>query len=154
MAELGSFNPDAVTDDREILEAGNYVAQIIESSLADTRTGGKMLRLTWEIIDGPKAKRRVWENLNIINSNPDAQAIAERSLKRICAAVGHTGVLSNSESLHFKPVEITVAIQPAKGEYGESNQVKGYKAVGAGGPATTQTAPASTASTPWGKKAA
>jgi hypothetical protein len=154
MAELGSFNPDAVTDDREILEAGNYVAQIIESSLADTRTGGKMLRLTWEIIDGPKAKRRVWENLNIINSNPDAQSIAERSLKRICAAVGHTGVLSNSESLHFKPVEITVAIQPAKGEYGESNQVKGYKAVGSAGPATTGAAPAATASTPWGKKAA
>ncbi len=59
----------------------------------------------------------------------------------------------HSESLHFKPVEITVAIQPAKGEYGESNQVKGYKAVGAAGPATMQTAPA-TASTPWGKKAA
>ena len=46
MAELGSFNPDAVTDDREILEAGNYQAHIIESSLAETRTGGKMLRLT------------------------------------------------------------------------------------------------------------
>lgn len=155
MAELGSFNPDAVTDDREILEAGNYVAQIIESELADTRTGGKMLRLTWEIIDGPKAKRRVWENLNIINSNPDAQAIAERSLKRICAAVGHTGVLSNSESLHFKPVEITVAIQPAKGEYGESNTVKGYKAVGAA-PASTGTTASSSApaGTPWGKKAA
>lgn len=151
MAELGSFNPDAVSDDREIIEPGNYTAQIIESSLAETKSGGQMLRLTWEIIDGPKAKRRVWENLNIINSNPDAQAIAERSLKRICAAVGHAGVLSNSESLHFIPCEITVAIQPAKGEYGESNQVKGYKAVGAAGPATT--APA-TASTPWGKKAA
>lgn len=155
MAELGSFNPDEVADDREILEPGNYVAQIIESDLADTKSGGKMLRLTWEIIDGPKAKRRVWENLNIINQNPDAQAIAERSLKRICAAVGHTGLLSNSESLHFKPVEITVAIQPAKGEYGESNQVKGYKPVGGASTATTTTATTSApAGTPWGKKAA
>lgn len=154
MAELGSFNPDAVTDDREILEAGNYVAQIIESSLAETKSGGQMLKLTWEIVDGPKAKRRVWENLNIINSNPDAQAIAERSLKRICAAVGHTGLLSNSESLHFKPVEITVAIKPAEGQYGEQNTVKGYKAVGAAGPATAGAAASATASTPWGKKAA
>jgi hypothetical protein len=154
MAELGSFNPDAVTDDREILEAGNYTAQIIESSLAETKSGGQMLKLTWEIIDGPKAKRRVWDNLNIINSNPDAQAIAERSLKRICAAVGHTGVLSNSEALHFKPAEITVAIQPAKGEYGEQNTVKGYKAVGAAGPATAAPAAGAPAKTPWGKKAA
>ena len=109
MAELGSFNPDAVTDDREILEAGNYVAQIIESSLAETRTGGQMLKLTWEIIDGPKAKRRVWENLNIINSNPDAQAIAERSLKRICAAVGHTQRLTVMTTASYK---VTKSIQP------------------------------------------
>jgi len=158
MAELGSFDPDAVSDDREIIAAGNYVAQVIESSLADTKAGtGKMLKLTWEIIDGPLAKRRVWENLNIINPNPDAQAIAERALKRICGAVGHTGTLSDSEQLHFKPCEITVAIKPAEGQYGESNQVKGYKAVGAAGPATaTRPGVGSSAkpATPWGKKPA
>lgn len=156
MAELGTFNPDAVSDDREIIPAGNYVAQIIESSLADTKAGtGKMLKLTWEILDGPLAKRRVWENLNIINPNPDAQAIAERSLKRICGAVGHTGVLTDSEQVHFKPCEITVAIKPAEGQYGEQNVVKGYKAVGAAGGSTTASAgsPAAKPSTPWGKAA-
>lgn len=130
MAALNAFNPDAVADDREIIPAGNYFAQIIESDLATTKSGGTMLRLTWEIIDGPLARRRVWENLNIVNSNPDAQAIAERSLKRICNAVGHQGVLNDSQQLHFKPVEIAVAIQPPKGEYGESNTVKGYKPAG------------------------
>jgi len=155
MAELGSFNPDAVSDDREIIAAGNYVAQIIESSLAETKAGnGKMLKLTWEIIDGPLAKRRVWENLNIINPNPDAQAIAERSLKRICVAVGHTGVLTNSEALHFKPCEITVAIKPAEGQYGEQNVVKGYKGVGAAGAAPSAATSSAKPSTPWGKAAA
>lgn len=150
MAALSPFNPDEVTDDREILAAGNYPAQIIESSLAQTKSGGTMLKLTWEILDGPAKGRRVWENLNIVNANPDAQAIAERSLKRICDAVGFAGVLTDSESLHFKPVEITVAIQPAKGEYGESNQVKGYKAYGSA-PAPAP-APA-VATKPWAKAA-
>jgi hypothetical protein len=151
MAALSPFNPDAVSDDREIIPADNYVAQIIESSLAPTKSGGTMLRLTWEILDGPLSKRRVWENLNIINSNADSQAIAERSLKRICVAVGHVGTLTDSESLHFKPCLITVAIQPAKGEYGESNIVRGYKAIG-GAPPVTGSAPAAAtagASAPW-----
>lgn len=154
MAALSPFNPDDVTDDREIIAAGNYPAQIIESSLAETKSGGTMLKLTWEIVDGPLAKRRVWENLNIVNSNPDAQAIAARSLKRICDAVGFKGVLTDSDVLHFKPVEITVAIQPAKGEYGEQNTVKGYKALGVGGVTAAPVAAAGAASKPWGAKAA
>lgn len=153
MAALSQFNPDDVSDDREILPAGNYVAQIIESSLAQTKTGGTMLKLTWEILDGPLAKRRVWENLNIVNANADAQAIAERSLKRICGAVGHTGVLNDSEALHFKPAEITVAIQPARGEHGEQNTVKGYKAVSSGGITVAASAAGAAApNRPWGPK--
>lgn len=154
MAALSQFNPDDVSDDREILAAGNYIAQIIESSLAQTKSGGTMLKLTWEILDGPMAKRRVWENLNIVNQNADAQAIAERSLKRICGAVGHTGVLNDSEALHFKPAEITVAIQPPKGEYGEQNTIKGYKAVGGAAPAGGAPAGQAAAARPWGAKAA
>jgi hypothetical protein len=150
MAALSPFNPDDVTDDREILPAGNYPAQIIESSLAETKSGGTMLKLTWEILDGPAKGRRVWENLNIVNSNEQAQAIAARSLKHICTAVGFKGVLTDSDVLHFKPVELTVAIQPAKGEYGESNQVKGYKAYGG----AVATPPPAAAAKPWGAKAA
>lgn len=150
MAALNPFNPDDVSDDREIIAPGNYIAHVIESSLAATKSGGTMLKLTWEIVDGPLAKRRVWENLNIVNANPDAQTIAERSLKRICGAVGYAGVLTDSEALHFKPCEITVAIQPAKGEYGESNTVKGYKPVGGAPAASAPAAPSTPAARPWG----
>ncbi|WP_374387161.1 DUF669 domain-containing protein [Brevundimonas sp.] len=157
MAALTPFNPDDVQDDREIIPAGNYTAQIIESSLAATKSGGDMLKLTWEIIDGPLAKRRVWENLNIRNQNQQAQEIAERSLKRICGAVGYVGTLTDSEHLHFKPCEITVAIKPAEGQYGEQNIVKGYKALG-GGSANQQQAAVGAApaagARPWGKSAA
>ena len=120
MAALSQFNPDAVSDDREIIAAGNYNAQIIESSLATTKSGGTILKLTWEILDGPLAKRRVWENLNIVNSNADVQAIAERSLKRICGAVGHTGVLPAAitavETVDRAVGEIVAAVRAKGGE--------------------------------------
>lgn len=154
MAQLGAFNPAEVQDDREIIPAGNYLAHIIESELAWTRSGGQMLKLTWEIIDGPLAKRRVWDNLNIVNANSQAQQIAERSLKRICDAVGFAGVLTNSEQLHLKPVLLTVAVRPPEGEYGEQNTVKGYKpasggVTAVGAPAPSAVPSAAPATMPW-----
>lgn len=156
MAQLGAFNPADVQDDREIVPADNYLAQIIESDLVDTKSGtGKMLKLTWEIVDGPLAKRRVWENLNIVNQNAQAQQIAERSLKRICEAVGYAGVLTDSEALHFKPCVISVTVRPPSGDYGEQNEVKGYKPASAGASGPVASAPPqTTASKPWERPAA
>jgi hypothetical protein len=130
MAQLGTFDPSQVQDEeRELLPAGTYTAQIIESDLVATKNGaGQMLKLTFEIVDGPCAKRRVWENLNIQHTNQQAQEIAQRSLKRICSAVGHQGVLTDSEHLHFKPMRIRVAIEEDKsGQYGPQNRVKGFE---------------------------
>ena len=134
MAQLGNFNPDAVTDEqRELLPPGAYTAQIIESDLVALKNGaGHMLKLTFEIVEGACAKRRVWENLNIQHSNSQAQDIAQRSLKRICTAVGHQGVLDDSEALHFKPMRIRVAVEEDKsGQYGPQNRVKGFEALNA-----------------------
>lgn len=130
MAQLGNFNPDQVQDDaRELLPPGQYVAQIIESDVVATKSGsGQMLKLTFEIVDGPLTKRRIWENLNIQNQNAVTQDIAQKSLKRICVAVGHSGVLTDSETLHFKPMRIRVAVEADKsGQYGDQNRIKGYE---------------------------
>jgi hypothetical protein len=141
MADLGQFDPSQVQDEeRELLDPGVYTAQIIESDLVATKNGtGQMLKLTFEVIDGPSAKRRVWENLNIQNQNQQAQEIAQRSLKRICSAVGHAGVLRNSDELHFKPLRIRVAVEEDKsGQYGPQNRVKGFEPVtGAATPANS-----------------
>lgn len=113
MARLEDFNPDAITDDRpstfDPLPDGVYTAQVIESDLVAAKTGnGQRLALTYEIVEGPFARRRIWDSLNIIHSNAQAQEIAQRDLKRLCAAVGHQGVLSDSEQLHFKPFRLRV----------------------------------------------
>ena len=134
MADLGMhFNPSDVPEDEkgsfDPMPAGDYHAQIIESEIKPTKSGGDMLRLTLEIIDGPFANRKVWDNLNIRNNNATAQSIAQRALADICAAT-NTGALTDSEDLHFKTLVVTLKIEPARDGYDARNAVKRYKGRG------------------------
>lgn len=170
MANLGNtFDPNNVAeDDRSFdpLPAGDYDCQITDSEMKETRSGGEMLKLTLEVISGPYANRKVWDNLNIRNANPQAQQIAHRALADLCAACG-VGPITDSEDLHFKPFVATLKINPAKGEYDASNGVKRYKGRGGQPPANRGTverpAPAAaaaqagrgaTGSRPWAAKPA
>ncbi|KAB1076684.1 DUF669 domain-containing protein [Methylobacterium soli] len=150
MAYLGNtFDPNEVPDDERSFEpmpAGDYNMQIVESDIAQTKAGGDMLKLTLEVIDGPFANRKVWDNLNIRNSNAVAQGIAQRALADICAATG-TGPIEDSEDLHFKPLVVTLKIEPARGEYDARNAVKKYKARG-GQPPAAKAAPAQRSAPP------
>lgn len=139
MADLDmDFNTaDVPEDDRSFspLPAGEYLMQVIESELKDTKSGnGQQLVLTLEVIDGPNSGRKVWDRLNIRHVNADAQRIAQRALADLCLAVGLQGV-RDSEELHFKPFTAKVTIREDKtGQYGPQNNVR-YK-VGGGRPAS------------------
>jgi hypothetical protein len=150
MAFLGeTFDANSVepAQPRDNLPPGNYTAQVIESTMKDTAKGGSMLQLTLEIIDGPSKGRRVWDNLNIKNSNPTAQEIALRTLSAICMAIGKQHI-SDSEEIHFIPITVTVAVEvdnrdkdlPPE-EQRKRNVVKGYAA--AKGDAPVAKAPSS-----------
>lgn len=141
MADLGgTFDPGAVKDDREILPTGDYLAQVFESDLKDTKNGtGKYLVLGWEIVSGALSGRKLWVNVNVQNANAQAQDIGQRELKRICEAVG-VGPIRNSEDLHFKPCMITVGIEKGEGQYADKNNIKGYKFYGP--PSSAPSAPA------------
>ncbi len=172
MANLGmTFNPDAIEEDAgfEPLPAGDYLAQIIESEITDTKSGsGQMLKLTFEIMSGQHESRRIWDRLNIVNQNPDAQRIAQQQLKRLCDATG-SGAISDSEELHFKPIHIRVGIRVDKtGDYGPQNTITkcwpagGALPVAVKATATTKPAPAAkpapkpaaTGNRPWSNRAA
>ena len=142
MASLGTtFDPNEVPQDErsfEPLPVGDYNCQITESEIIETRTGGEMLKLTLEVIDGPFANRKVWDNLNIRNANATAQSIAHRALADLCAACG-SGPISDSDELHFKPFVATLKIEPERtvGDrtYDARNAVKRYKGRGGQPPA-------------------
>lgn len=114
MAYLGqNFNATTVApaEARELLPAGKYPVQIIESEMKDTQSNGRMLKLTMEILDGPHKGRRAWDQLNLVNKSAQAVEIAQRSLSAICHAVGVLHV-NDSEALHLKPMMATVAVEP------------------------------------------
>ena len=131
----------------DVLPAGKYLAMAIASELKPTKTGnGEYLQITFEILDGQFKGRKIWDRLNIRNSNKTAEDIAQRALSALCHAVGIIE-LEDSDQLHNIPVMLDVAVDPAKGEYSASNRVKGYSAAGAqsSAPAPRAAAPAAAA---------
>ena len=164
-----SFDATSVepTTAYELLPAGKYRAQIVESEMRVTRNGmGQFLWLMLDILDGQHKGRKIFDQLNLVNPNPTTVEIAQRTLSAICHATGRMHV-SDSEELHLIPMTIQVKIKPPKNGYGESNAIA-YLQPEAGGsqaaaakPAVTPAAPLTTqaaaappkmASAPWNKK--
>lgn len=132
MAQLGqTFDAHAVEPSapRDLLPPGDYKMEIVRSEMRETSKGGQMLELELAVTDGQYKGQRAYERLNLVNSNATAQQIAHQTLSAICRATGQMQV-SDSEQLHFKPMSVKVAVKAAQGEYGPSNVVKGYTAIG------------------------
>ena len=127
MASFGqTFDASAVEPlgNYEVLPPGKYVAQIIASEMRPTKDGaGQYLYLEIDILEGAARGRRLFDRLNLINGNPEAVLIAQRTLSSICRAVGKLQV-SNSEQLHLLPLVADVKVRPPKGQYGESNSIR------------------------------
>ena len=146
----------------EILPAGKYRAQIVESEMRVTRNGmGQYLWLMLDILEGPHKGRKIFDQLNLVNANPTTVEIAQRTLSAICHATGKMHV-SDSEELHLIPMTIQVKIRPPKNGYGESNAIAylppergATPAARAAKPApdpAAAAAPPKMASAPWNKK--
>lgn len=138
MAALGQTfdaNNVAPSAGSDVIPAGKYVAQIVNSEMRDTKSGdGRYLWMELAILDGPLANRRLFERLNLVNKNAQAVEISQSTLSAICRAVGKMTV-SDSEMLHFQPMMVTVKVKPAgpdkQGVHREAqNNIGGYEAVG------------------------
>jgi hypothetical protein len=163
-----SFDATSVepTTAYELLPAGKYRAQIVESEMRVTKNGmGQFLWLMLDILDGEYKGRKIFDQLNLVNPNPTTVEIAQRTLSALCHATGRMHV-SDSEELHLIPMTIQVKIKPPKNGYGESNAIaylppeRGAASTRAAKPAATPaaspavqtTAPVKMAAAPWNKK--
>ena len=158
-----SFDATSVepTTAQELLPAGKYRAQIVESEMRVTKNGmGQFLWLMLDILEGEYKGRKIFDQLNLVNPNPTTVEIAQRTLSAICHATGRMHV-SDSEELHLIPMKIQVKIRPPKNGYGESNAIA-YLPPERGAVArvakptpvapATPAAPPKMASAPWNKK--
>ncbi|MFH6786289.1 DUF669 domain-containing protein [Methylobacterium sp. MA0201] len=144
MANLGeSIDVDNIEVDNnfEPLPAGEYMVQVTDSDVVETKAGnGLILKLTFEVMDGPSAGRKVWLNLNYKNPNATAQRIAHEQIKQICNAVGFAGHLTDSEVLHYKPIRTRLTIKQDP-EYGPRNEMKKFSPLAGTAPPPGKTQP-------------
>ncbi len=141
----------------EILPAGKYRAQIVESEMRLTRNGmGQYLWLMLDILEGPHQGRKVFDQLNLVNSNPTTVEIAQRTLSAICHATGKMQV-NDSEELHLIPMTIQVTVKPPRDGYSEKNAIRylvpdGVAQPAAPRPTAAPPAPARPTVAPWNRK--
>lgn len=132
----------------EVLPAGTYRAQIVESEMRVTRDGmGQFLWLMLDILEGQYQGRKIFDQLNLVNSNPKTVEIAKRTLSAICHATGRMEI-ADSEELHLVPMTISVTVEPPKNGYGEKNRIRYLAPKSDGAAARKPNAPAASPATP------
>jgi hypothetical protein len=90
------------------IPAGQYPVVIESAELKPTKTGGEYIACVYQIIDGKFKGRKVWDNLNVVNRNENAQSMAISRLKSICKTLGTA--VGDSSLLLNKPLVIGVGI--------------------------------------------
>ena len=156
--DLNGFDASAIEPQTtyEPLPADWYKCVITDTEeKPNSKRTGSYLELKIEVIDGQYQGRLVFERLNLKNPNTTAVEIAQRSLSSICRAIGVNSP-KDSADLRDKPMMVKLAVKPADGQYGASNEVKGYDAVdgatAAPAPAAAATASAGVNTPPWKTK--
>jgi Protein of unknown function (DUF669) len=127
MAKLGTtFDASNVdpTMPFEVLPPGRYLVQIVASEMRPTKDGaGQYLWLELDVLEGEYQGRKLFDRLNLVNPNPTAVEIAQRTLSAICHATGKMQV-QDSDELHLIPMMVDVKVQPPKNGYDASNKLR------------------------------
>jgi hypothetical protein len=150
----------------EVLPAGTYAAQVVESEIVPLKSGnGEALKLTLEILSDGYRGRKVWARLNVRHTNQQAEKIALQQLNELIKSIGMLR-FDDTVELHNKPMQARLKVKiDETGQYEPQNEVVGFKPLAGGpsvpgvaapkAPAAAAAAPASAAPTPpWQKRVA
>ena len=119
-----TFDP-ATQEGNALLPVSEYVAQVIEASIQQPKSGdGYYLALTWKVIKGKYEGRQVWQRIIFAHSNEQAQTIGRKTLKDLCVALDVNEQVNDAEVFLFKPARIRLGIEKDKqGLYLDQNKV-------------------------------
>jgi len=161
MANLGEvfdveFLPQGNTGNFDPLPAGWYSATMASAELKATKNGtGQYISIKYQITGPTHQGRVVFGNLNIRNQSPKAEEIGRQQLGDICRAIGLARV-GDTDQLIGNSLMIKLDVEKSE-QYGDKNQVKGFKPIAGGAPPklAVVSAPAAApakAAPPWAKK--
>lgn len=145
----------------EIIPAGNYLAQIVKSEIKVNKDGqGTRLSLQFQITDGEKRGRTLFQDVTLKNANETAMKIGREQLAQLARACGLTAV-QDSAQLHNIEMQIKVSIREDKtGQFEPRNEIKRFEPLSGGKSAaapaipTPPPAPEGARSMPWKRGAA
>lgn len=157
-----NFNSEGVEDPQsfDVLPDNTVVLVTVdETEIKPNKAGdGGYLEIVFEVEEGEHKGRKFWERLNLFSDRSDDKAkkmikIAESQLAQLCRAVGKVQV-DDHEELRGCVVQLTLGVEPARGDWPARNKVKKYGR--ADGSATTPAAPAekpkaSNGKAPWAR---
>lgn len=137
------------------IPAGWYSVTITGAEVRDTKAGtGHYIAVRYDVTGPTHEGRVIFGNLNIRNPNPKAEEIGRQQLGDLMRSIGLASV-TDTDQLIGGRCQLKVSIQKSE-EYGDKNEVKGYKADGSAPPAAaapaSATAPTSAAAPPWAKR--
>lgn len=119
------------------IPAGQYHVSVEKADLADTKTGGKMIKVQFNIVEGDQEGRKIFNQYNIQNASPQAVQIGLGSLKSMMKAFKHPNPnrLESTAELVGLHGMIRTKIEE-DGQYGPQTRVTSYTAVTASGQVT------------------
>ena len=120
-------------DNFDPLPAGWYTAMVDEAEVVQTKTGtGWYLKLRFAILDQQYNNRKIFKNINLRNPNQTAEEIGQKELTTFGRAINLPMINDSAECLN-RPLMIKLKIV-RDNEYGDKNEVNGYKHAGASAP--------------------
>ena len=110
-----------------LIPDGWYPASVKNAEIRQTKSGGQMISIRYDIMGDKHAGRAVFGNINIRNQNPEAERIGHEQLGEMVRAIGITGKVHDTDQLIGGQLLIKVGTRKSE-QYGDSNEVKGFKA--------------------------
>ena len=107
----------------------DYQVVITEAFMKATSAGtGHYLQVEMQVTEGEMKGANITDRFNLDNPNAKAVEIAKGQLKAVTEAIGHVGVLEDSDDLIGKPFKIRV-LHRFTDQYGVQAEVKKRGAV-------------------------
>lgn len=136
------------------LPDGWYDVTIDSAEVKQTKAGnGSYIKVRYNVTGPTHGGRVVFGNFNISNPNPKAEEIGRKQLGELMTAIS-LAELSDTDQLVGGQLRIKLATRSSP-EYGDQNEVKGYRLRGGSAqPAAAKpaAAPAARTTPPWMKK--
>lgn len=108
-----------------VVPTGEYDVVVTKAEIMETKSGGSMLILGYEVQSGDQAGKTIKHTMNIVNQSAEATRIGLESLKRVAIATGHKNPnkIADTDELLNKNPFLVIVEEVQDGEY-KNNKIK------------------------------